>query len=218
MLSGCQSPSAPAEKPAVRKAIKPNSKPITSQIDVDTASASNESIAIEGIEGFDDSLPSDEMADNSDENWESEYPESEEYPDGEELSETAENLQVTQEKLVQIEIIPVRRPNYRNTSDSVLTQIEKRISIQGDAVSKRVIVEKWSSPVNFVGYKFNRKKLVIYGIGLKDAVRMYFYLNEYYLAINKELFVLDENFELVPLIEVHDEVISTYLLADENRL
>ncbi len=140
------------------------------------------------------------------------------YPEGDDLSEDSENLEVIREKLLQTQVIVVRRPDYRNTEDSVLTQIEKRVAIRNEAVSKRVIVEKWASPVNFNGYKFNQKKLVLYGVDAKDALRVYHYLNEYYLAVDQELYVLDESFDLIPFTEVRDRAIATYLLADENRL
>jgi len=99
--------------------------------------------------------------------------------------------------------------------DSTLAIIEERMSLNLEEPSKKIVIEKWYSPVNYRGYKFNRKKLMLYGVDKPEPVDVYFYLGEYYFAFNMRLYHLDETTKNMTFETVKDTVLTQYLLNYE---
>jgi len=60
-----------------------------------------------------------------------------------------------------------------------------------------LLIEFWKSPINFKGYKFDDKKLVIFGYGDYEVQKVFNYNNELFLKCRNEFFKLtpDENFK-----------------------
>lgn len=143
----------------------------------------------------------EEDIDYDDGEFEDEYVE---YPDGD------VNLRI--ERILHTEIVNVRIPEARNRRDSTLAVIEERMSLNPEELLQKVVVEKWYSPVNYRGYKFNRKKLMLYGVDKAEPVDVYFYLGEYYFAFNMRLYNLDETSKNVAFESVKDSLLINYLL------
>ena len=122
------------------------------------------------------------------------------------------DLRLKMERILKTEIVMVRAPEARDVRDSTLAVIEERMSLNPEGPSKNVVVEKWYSPVNYRGYKFNRKKLMLYGVDIAEPVYVYFYLGEYYFAFSTRLFNLDETSKNVAFESVKDTVLINYLL------
>lgn len=127
-------------------------------------------------------------------------------------------LNLEKERLVKTEILKVYRPDYTNTYDSTLSVIEKRISIQPEEVSQKMVVERWISPVNYRGYKFNRKKLMLYGIGKNDMVHIFYYLDGYYFSLADHIYFLKETNNNTAFIVVKDSILENHLLEYEDQL
>ena len=181
-----------------------------------------------------DSLENELPLPEGDEVFESEYDEldttivnndKENYSESEWLDEDPEyvdysngDLNLKKERILKTEIITVILPEMQDERDSVLAIVEERMSINPDRVSKKIVVEKWYSPVNYQGYKFNRKKLMLYGVEKSTLISIYYYLGEYYFAVDNMVYDLDETSKNTAFEEVDDSVLSNYLLKNENKL
>jgi len=130
------------------------------------------------------------------------------YSDGE--------VTLNKERILKTEIVKVKMPDLQDERDSVLAVIEERMSLNQDKISKQIVVEKWFSPVNYRGYKFNRKKLMLYGVERETLISIYYYLDEYYFAFNQTVYNLDETVGNVSLVSVKDTVLTNYLLKYDN--
>lgn len=130
-----------------------------------------------------------------------------EYPDS--------DVRLKMERILNTEIVDVRTPEAQDERDSTLAIIEERMSLNPEEPSKKVVVEKWYSPVNYRGYKFNRKKLMLYGVDKAEPVDIYFYLGEYYFAFNMHLYNLNETSKNLAFVSVKDSVLTDYLLNYE---
>ena len=126
------------------------------------------------------------------------------YPDG--------DVRLKMERILKTEVVKLRIPEARDERDSTLAVIEERMSLNPEGPSKNIVVEKWYSPVNYRGYKFNRKKLMLYGVDKAAPVDVYFYLGEYYFAFNLRLYNLDETSKNVAFVSVKDTELINYLL------
>jgi hypothetical protein len=125
---------------------------------------------------------------------------------------------VGRERLLGAFAAKVINPNARNKTDSALYVIEKRLAIIPESSHRTVIIEKWFSPVNFKGYKFNKKKVLLYGVEKDRPVAVYFYLENFYIAFGERLYELDETSAYTPFFAVQDSSLARYLLNYESRL
>lgn len=136
--------------------------------------------------------------------------------EGEYIDYSNSDVRLNNERLLKTEIIKVKTPDFQDEKDSLLAVIDERMSLNRDQISKQIVVEKWFSPVNYRGYKFNRKKLMLYGVDKETLVSIYFYLGEYYFAFNQKLYNLDESARNISFERVQDPDITSYLLKYEN--
>lgn len=127
-------------------------------------------------------------------------------------------LNLEKERLVKTELLEVYRPDYSNIYDSTLSVVEKRISLHPDEVSKKMVVERWISPVNYRGYKFNRKKLMLYGVGKEYTINIFYYLDAYYFSLRNQIYSLKEANSNTPLTLVSDSLLEKHLLEYEDQL
>jgi hypothetical protein len=129
-----------------------------------------------------------------------------------------EELFLSEERLIRTQAVEVWQPDFKDEVDSVLVTIEERIQLEPEKPSKEIIVERWYSPVNFEGYKFNRKKLVLYGVGKNEKLGIHYYSNSYYLSLREQIFTLEESIRPRELSVSADSLLTIYLLKYENRL
>lgn len=205
--------------------------------EVDTLSAVwsiPDSLSSEIVEEFADSS---DTVENSIEEQDDEMSEGENEPmDAEELYEENENEEDTTEDVDDVEweggyesedpadhvltermdradVVRVLNPGPATARDSILLQVERRMSIRPESPPEHVIVERWLSPVNFRGYKFNVRKLLVYGVEPKADIQLYYYLEEYYFSIDRRVYELHQtsiprNFE-----SVRDTTLTRYLIT-----
>lgn len=179
-----------------------NSLPLPdSETDIDWESAEPVDTLQTGI----DEEVTEEWTDESTGEEEAEYID---YSDG--------DVALNKERILKTEIVMDKMPDLQDERDSVLAVIEERMSLNQDKVSRQIVVEKWFSPVNYRGYKFNRKKLMLYGVERETLISIYYYLDEYYFAFNHTLYNLDESARNVSLVSVKDTILTNYLLHYEN--
>ncbi|MCA1750338.1 MAG: hypothetical protein ABR572_02950 [Cryomorphaceae bacterium] len=125
-------------------------------------------------------------------------------------SEIAEN------RLVSSQVVRVISPELRDSYDSLLVVIEERLTIRPDPKADKVVLEKWKSPVNYRGYKFNMRKLMLFGVDVHYPVRVYFYMGQYYFSSGGELYDLEVFSDFSPFQPAADTTLSRYLQDFEN--
>jgi|SRR5690554_2070173 len=170
-------------------------------VDIDWESSAQEDTLSSDTNEVTEEWLDEEDIDYSEGEFEDEYVD---YPDG--------DVRLRMERILKTEVVNVRMPEARDERDSTLAIIEERMSLNTEGPSKKIVVEKWYSPVNYRGYKFNRKKLLLYGVDKAEPVDVYFYLGEYYFAFDTHLYNLDETSRNVAFESVKDTVLINYLL------
>lgn len=128
------------------------------------------------------------------------------------------DMDVEKDKLISTALVRVLRPEYSDQRDSVLSEIEKRLTITPERIPATVVVEKWISPVNFRGYKFNQRKLLLFGVREEQNVVIFYYVNQYYFALGERFYELDETLAFEPFQNLADTALVRHLRAYENSL
>ena len=129
----------------------------------------------------------------------------------EEIS-TADRDEIAHSRLISSVSLPVISPDAGDDVDSLTVALEKRLSVRPDRFPSTVVLERWQSPVNYRGYKFNRRKLVLFGAAPHLPVRIYRLTDDYYFSVAETLYELGVRPEFSSFIAVRDTALSRYLL------
>lgn len=103
-----------------------------------------------------------------------------------------EEIVIKREVMLDNRKVNVKIPDFINSNDSINAMLEERLSIYNEKIPASIETEFWQSPVNFKGYKFNRKKLVLYGIKNEADVAIVNYMQNYYLRIDDDVYTIFE--------------------------
>lgn len=135
-----------------------------------------------------------------------------------ELQSEPEEDPVLTERMTSSERVRVLTPGPATPRDSVLGVVERKMSLYRESPPQFIVVERWLSPVNFRGYKFNRKKLLVYGVNTTAEIHLFHYLEEYYFSIDHNLYDLRETATPRGFEEVRDTLTVHYLLTYADSL
>jgi hypothetical protein len=127
-------------------------------------------------------------------------------------------MDVKKDRLIATSLVRVLRPEITDQRDSVLAEVEKRLTITPERIPATVVVEKWISPVNFKGYKFNQRKLLLFGVREDQSVVIYYYINQYYFALDERFYELDETLAFESFQNLADTALVRHLRTYENSL
>ncbi len=111
---------------------------------------------------------------------------------------------IASSRLVRAERVRVRFIEAPSARDSLLDEIERRMRIHSPAPESELIVEWWHSPVRYRGYRFNRKKLEVFGISEHQGIQLFYTANEYFALIRGEAYLLEERHAYGDFIAVED--------------
>jgi len=220
-------PPRAAEKPAVEASSEKESEIDTLELLLTDSAATDTTLGLTETISLDEEA-SDSSAselDNSDVAMEAfpieDYSEAEtgfdDYSETDAIFYEADDYLET-ERLLSTEVVKVITPDPKSQKDSVLTVIESRLSLSDEEVSEVIIVEKWLSPVHYKGYRFNKKKLILYGANKSTSVRLFYYTQAYYLGLNNTIYHLEERIEYSPLETVKDSALANYFNKYEAPL
>lgn len=179
--------------------------PDTAHVKADSVSSATGDVFGESDEVFSDYSESDSLEVPA-------YTDYEDYSD-EFLTEESE---IAVNRLVSSEVVRVINPDIRDRYDSLLVVIEERLTIRPDPTADKVVLEKWKSPVNYRGYKFNLRKLMLFGVDVHHPVKVYLYLGQYYFSSGGELYELEVFPDFSHFQVASDTALSRYLLDFEN--
>lgn len=140
------------------------------------------------------------------------------YTDYEDYSDEflTEESEIAVNRLLSSEVVRVINPDLRDSYDSLLVVIEERLTIRPDPTADKVVLEKWKSPVNYKGYKFNMRKLMLFGVDIHYPVKVYHYMGQYYFSSGGELYELEVFPDFSHFRAASDSALSRYLLNFEN--
>lgn len=125
---------------------------------------------------------------------------------------------VSTERMYRSDVVKVLSPKPASPYDSALYAVERKMSLRSEETPGRVVVERWLSPVNFRGYKFNLRKLLVYGIESRSDIHLYHYLGEFYFSIDDDFYALRETAVPREFESVQDTVLTQYLLTFVDNL
>ena len=182
------------------------------QAGTDTATAEQPPAAPEPEEMAEEVIASSDFeADSLAEGMADETPE-DFIPEEEEATsiEADADIVVKKEQLLETRTVKNVLPPAKNLTDSVDAILEEHLSIT-PAISNQVVVEFWKSPVNFKGYKFNRKKLVLYGLSPQVDVKLCYYVHTQYMIVGDAIYKIVETAVYQPYQEVESETLKAHL-------
>lgn len=125
---------------------------------------------------------------------------------------------VLTERMDRADVVRVLAPDPVTTRDSILLHVERKMSLRPERPPEHLIVERWSSPVNFRGYKFNVRKLLVYGVEPKANIQLYYYLEDYYFSIDRNVYELHETAVPRNFQSVRDTTLTRYLISLADSL
>ncbi|MFN4122733.1 MAG: hypothetical protein ACK4GL_05435 [Flavobacteriales bacterium] len=122
---------------------------------------------------------------------------------------------VKKDELIQIVDIRIKELDAiqpKKAADSLLDHFEK-----GNQTGEKQIfsVEFWRSPVNYIGYRMIRNKIVTFGLDVNDMVELLRYDGKIFLKQNNNIFMLKQTTEFDSFKPVNDEL-KTRILAKIN--
>ena len=121
-----------------------------------------------------------------------------------------EDIVIKKEQLLETRVVKNVLPPAQNLTDSVDAILEEHLSIN-PAIANQVVVEFWKSPVNFKGYKFNRKKLVLYGLAPQTEIKLCYYIHTQYMLVGNVIYKIVETAAYQPYQEVESETLKAHL-------
>ncbi len=74
--------------------------------------------------------------------------------------------------------------------DTKISSPEKTQSYKKSDVMKPLQVEIWKSPINYRGYRYNGKKVQLFGVAQPNKAKFKYYKENLYLVINEQVFLL----------------------------
>jgi hypothetical protein len=123
---------------------------------------------------------------------------------------------VKREELIATKSIKLNFIQQKKTGlDTNEQYLKSKLSIQEtNETNKDILTEFWQSPLNYKGYKFNKKKLVLYGFTSFDLISIYFFNENYYLKINSIPYLLKPTEEYVSFAIVRDVELLKFLVNE----
>ena len=119
--------------------------------------------------------------------------------------------ELTASKSIKVNYIQQKKSDL-DTNENYL---KSKLSIaENSDANKEIYTEFWQSPLNYKGYKFNKKKLVLYGFTNFDLISIYFFNDNYYLKINAIPYILKPTEEYVSFAVVRDVELLKFLVNE----
>jgi len=109
-----------------------------------------------------------------------------------------EELNINRDELIASKRISIQYLDELVEKDSVIKDL---LGIKQNRPAE-MIVQFWTSPLNFSGYKLSRNTLVLYDLSAQFDYSIYFKENRHYLSNETVFYVLEETTDFLPYQEV----------------
>ena len=129
------------------------------------------------------------------------------------LSESEELITVRKEELltakeILIQTLDHSSSNKSNKNDSLLAVVSGTKDESKKNSQQKILVELWTSPINYKGYQASKNKIIFYGFNDIDELKLYSYKSNMYLKYN----------EIVYNIELSSDFSNYEKVSDSNNL
>jgi hypothetical protein len=135
------------------------------------------------------------------------------------LSESEELITVRKEELltakeILIQMLDNSSSNKSNKNDSLLAVVSGTKDESKKNSQQKILVELWTSPINYKGYQASKNKIIFYGFNDIDELKLYSYKNNMYLRYNEIVY----NIELSSDFSNYEKVSDSNILTLINKL
>jgi hypothetical protein len=135
------------------------------------------------------------------------------------LSESEELITVRKEELltakeILIQTLDISSSNKSNKNDSLLAVVSGTKDESKKNSQQKILVELWTSPINYKGYQASKNKIIFYGFNDIDELKLYSYKNNMYLRYNEIVY----NIELSSDFSNYEKVSDSNILTLINKL
>ncbi len=113
---------------------------------------------------------------------------------------------LAQDKLLYARTVSIlRNDTISETSRRFDTLLENNQQLSN---RQSLVIEFWESPLNSVGYKMSKNKLVLYGIEAFDLVNIAEHNGKIYMKYSNEFYLLELTTQFKPLIPFNDPLLA----------
>ncbi|MFN5829378.1 MAG: hypothetical protein ACK46R_01370 [Bacteroidota bacterium] len=135
------------------------------------------------------------------------------------LSESEELITVRKEELltakeILIQTLDNSSSNKSNKNDSLLAVVSGTKDESKKNSQQKILVELWTSPINYKGYQASKNKIIFYGFNDIDELKLYSYKSNMYLKYNEIVY----NIELSSDFSNYEKVSDSNILTLINKL
>ena len=135
------------------------------------------------------------------------------------LSESEELITVRKEELltakeILIQTLDISSSNKSNKNDSLLAVVSGTKDESKKNSQQKILVELWTSPINYKGYQASKNKIIFYGFNDIDELKLYSYKSNMYLKYNEIVY----NIELSSDFSNYEKVSDSNILTLINKL
>jgi len=135
------------------------------------------------------------------------------------LSESEELITVRKEELltakeILIQTLDHSSSNKSNKNDSLLAVVSGTKDESKKNSQQKILVELWTSPINYKGYQASKNKIIFYGFNDIDELKLYSYKSNMYLKYNEIVY----NIELSSDFSNYEKVSDSNILTLINKL
>ncbi len=123
-----------------------------------------------------------------------------------------QEIQVKKDELIETRLVEILDKDTVTTDATTSETVEKLNSFanlpEPEARNLNLMVELWSSPLNFKGYRLLKNRLIVYGLDHIDSLKIIRYNHALYLQLQKnKVYLLESAQDFQPLTKTHDPAI-----------
>ncbi|MFN5712159.1 MAG: hypothetical protein ACK46S_09080, partial [Bacteroidota bacterium] len=133
------------------------------------------------------------------------------------LSESEELITVRKEELltakeILIQTLDNSSSNKSNKNDSLLAVVSGTKDESKKNSQQKILVELWTSPINYKGYQASKNKIIFYGFNDIDELKLYSYKSNMYLKYNEIVYNIELSSDFSNYEKVSDSNILTLII------
>lgn len=110
------------------------------------------------------------------------------------------SINVVVDQLLSSKLIKIINLTNSNTNDSLAQNVSAVNSIQSDSY----VMEFWKTPLNSKGYRFQKNKIMLYGINDHNDLLLYQFEGRYFIKSFEVVYELESTHDFQPLVKVNN--------------
>ncbi|MDZ4664279.1 MAG: hypothetical protein SGJ15_05325 [Bacteroidota bacterium] len=110
------------------------------------------------------------------------------------------SISVVVDQLLSSKLIKIINLTNANTNDTLAQNVAGVSSIQSDSY----VMEFWKTPLNSKGYRFQKNKIMLYGINDHNDLLLYQFEGRYFIKSFEVVYELESSQDFQPLVKVNN--------------